>query len=118
METVGEWLVSSGIASNGFAAGHIIDGLKLNGLPREEQEARARLYRAWRSKTEKDKKKLIPSYQAYQLAIYGLAPGDVVERQRTFLTQAEAEKSLGEYIMREAERERLIDMKIDAQNNE
>jgi len=81
MNTVGEWLVSSGIARHGKQAGYIIDGLKLNSLPREEQEARAKIYRLWRPASEKDKKKLIPTYQAYQLAIYGLASGDVVERQ-------------------------------------
>lgn len=89
-QSITEWMVDEKIANHGIQAGHIKDGLKLEGLPREEQEARCRLYRAWRTKT--DKKNDIPSWQAYQLAIAGIDPRDVLERQ--------------------------IDMKIDAQNNE
>lgn len=81
MDSITEWMITEGIAQHGAQAGHIAEGLKLAGLPREEQEARCRLYRKWRSKSEKDKKKLIPSWQAYQLAIAGVDPSDVQERQ-------------------------------------
>ena len=79
MKSITEWLVDEKIAENGFASGHIAEGLKLAGLPREEQEKRCRLYRAWRPKT--DKKNDIPAWQAYDLAIAGIDPDGVVERQ-------------------------------------
>jgi len=79
MNSITEWLVESGIAQHGKQAGHIAEGLKLAGLPREEQEARARLYRRWRPKT--DKKNMLPTAQAYDLAIAGIDPSDVQERQ-------------------------------------
>lgn len=79
MESITEWLVSQKIAQNGIAAGHIKTGLKLEGLPRAEQEARCRLYRAWRPKT--DKKNMMDSKQAFDLAIYGLSPDEVEVRQ-------------------------------------
>ena len=72
-------MVDEKIADNGFAAGHIAEGLKLAGLPREEQEERCRLYRKWRPKT--DKKNMLPTAQAYDLAIAGIDPADVQERQ-------------------------------------
>lgn len=79
MKSITEWLVDEKIADNGFAAGHIAEGLKLSGLPREEQEKRCRLYRKWRPKT--DKKNMLPTVQAYDLAIAGIDPADVQERQ-------------------------------------
>jgi len=90
MTNIIEWMIENKIADNNFSAAHIANGLKLAGLDQAEQEARCRLYRRWRAKT--DKKNDIPSWQAYQLAIAGIDPRDVLERQ--------------------------IDMKIDAQNNE
>lgn len=74
-----EWLVTEKIAENGFAAGHIYAGLKLQGLPEAEQKARCILYRRWRKKT--DKKNDIPSWQAYELAIAGIDPDNVPARQ-------------------------------------
>ncbi len=82
MESITEWMVALKIADNGFAAGHIAEGLKLAGLPREEQEARCKLYRRWRPKT--DKKNMLPTAQAYDLAIAGIDPADIVERQIEF----------------------------------
>jgi len=75
-----EWLVSSGLAQNRFAAGYIYNGLKLQGLLTEaEQKARCELYRKWRPKT--DKKDMLPTWQAYELAIAGIDPDNVAERQ-------------------------------------
>ena len=74
-----EWMVTERIAENGFAAGHIYAGLKLQGLPEAEQKARCILYRKWRKKT--DKKNDIPSWQAYELAIAGIDPDNVPARQ-------------------------------------
>lgn len=82
MKTLTEWLVEQGLADNGISAGHIVTGLKLNGLTRDEQEARCRLYRKWRPKT--DKKNDIPSWQAFDLAIAGIDPDDVQPRQIDF----------------------------------
>ncbi len=82
MNSITEWLVEQGLAQNGFAAGHMYIGLKLADLPREAQEARCRLYRKWRSKT--DKKNLLPTNQAYDLSIAGIDPADVEVRQIDF----------------------------------
>lgn len=81
MKSITEWLVDEKIAENGFAAGHIFDGLNLNALPRAEQESRCILYRKWRPKTDKKHKNDIPAWQAYQLAIAGIDPADVSVRQ-------------------------------------
>jgi len=74
-----EWMVTAGIAQNGFAAGHIYAGLKLQGLTEAEQKARCELYRKWRPKT--DKKDMLPTWQAYELVIAGIDPDNVAERQ-------------------------------------
>jgi len=66
-----EWMVTAGIAQNGFAAGHIYAGLKLQGLTESEQKARCELYR----------KDMLPTWQAYELAIAGIDPDNVTERQ-------------------------------------
>lgn len=79
MNYITEWMIEKGIASHGIAAGHIFAGLKLEDLPRTEQEARCILYRAWRPKT--DRKNQVPTYQAYDLAIAGIDPADVEIRQ-------------------------------------
>jgi len=78
-QSITEWMVTERIADNGFAAGYIKTGLKLESLDRVAQEARCRLYRKWRKKT--DKKNDIPSKQAYDLAIAGIDPADVPVRQ-------------------------------------
>jgi hypothetical protein len=70
MKSITEFMVDEHIAENGYAAGHIYTGLKLQGLPREEQERLCRLYRRNRPKT--DKKNDIPSWQAYALTIAGI----------------------------------------------
>jgi hypothetical protein len=95
MKTLTEWMVEAGIAENGFSAGYIKVGLKLDGIDRAEQEARCRLYRAWRPKT--DQKDMIPTYQAYDLAIAGIDPADVEVRQMDFQAAAD------EYIDAETE---------------
>lgn len=79
MNSITEWMVEQKLAQNGFAAGHMYIGLKLGNLDRETQEARCLLYRKWRSKT--DKKDMLPTYQAYDLAIAGIDPADVEVRQ-------------------------------------
>lgn len=74
------WMVSSKLAQNEFAASKIATGLKLWELSDEEaMKARILLYRKWRPKT--DKKNMLPTYQAYDLAIAGIDPDDVTERQ-------------------------------------
>ena len=79
MKSITEWMVDEKIAQNGFSAGHISEGLKLYGLPREIQEARCQLYRKWRPKT--DKKDMLPTWQCYELAIAGIDPDNVPVRQ-------------------------------------
>lgn len=79
MSTITEWLVSEKLATNGIAAGHIFEGLKLQGLDRAEQEARCILYRRWRPKT--DKKNGLKSFEAFSLSIAGINPDDVPARQ-------------------------------------
>ncbi len=78
--TIIDAIKSKGYATNDFQAAHIANGLRLYELETEaEQLARVALYRRWRSKT--DKKNDIPAWQAFQLAIAGVDPDDVVERQ-------------------------------------
>lgn len=74
------WMVDEKLAENNFAASHIATGLRLWELPTEDaQKARVLLYRKWRPKT--DKKNMLPTAQAYDLAIAGIDPADVQERQ-------------------------------------
>lgn len=74
------WMVAEKLAQNEFAASKIATGLKLWELPNEAaMQARVKLYRRWRPKT--DKKNTLPTYQAFDLAIAGIDPADVVERQ-------------------------------------
>lgn len=81
------WMVSTKLAQNEFAASKIATGLKLWELPDEEsQKARVTLYRKWRPKT--DKKNMLPTYQAFDLAIAGIDPENVVERQIEMVTDA------------------------------
>jgi hypothetical protein len=81
-----ELLKAEKIATNDFQAAAIANGLKLAGLKTDEERlARARLYRQWRSKT--DKKDILPTYQAYDLAIAGIDPADVQVRQIDLTTQ-------------------------------
>lgn len=75
-----EWMMKEGIATTSFQASAIANGLKLWTLnTTEEKKARILLYRKWRPKT--DKKNQLPTYQAFDLAIAGIDPADVVERQ-------------------------------------
>jgi hypothetical protein len=75
-----ERLITEKIAENAFAAAAIANGLKFADLKDDEERIeRARLYRRWRTKT--DKKNDIPSWQAFALAIAGIDPDDVAERQ-------------------------------------
>lgn len=77
-----ELLITNGIADNQYSAGHIATGLKLWELKTDDEKLeRARIYRLWRPATEKKKSKLIPTYQAYQLAIASIDPADVEPRQ-------------------------------------
>lgn len=78
MNTI-EWMLTNKIAANTIQAANIANGLKLAGLPEDEQQARILLYRKWRPKT--DKKNQLPTWQAFELAIAGIDPADVVERQ-------------------------------------
>lgn len=74
------WMVSEKLAQNEFAASKIANGLKLWELTDEEaQKARVRLYRKWRPKT--NKKDMLPTHQAFDLAIAGIDPDDVQEKQ-------------------------------------
>ena len=77
---INDWMIEQKIAQNGIQARHIFEGLKLHTLATdEERKARVALYRKWRPKT--DKKNQLPTWQAFDLAIAGIAPADVVERQ-------------------------------------
>lgn len=80
------WMVSEKLAQNEFAASKIATGLKLWELPDEDaMKARVILYRKWRPKT--DKKNMLPTYQAFDLAIAGIDPADVVERQIELISE-------------------------------
>ena len=74
------WMVSEKLAVNQFAASQIVNGLRAWELDSEDAiKERVKLYRKWRPKT--DKKNMLPTYQAFDLAIAGIDPTDVVERQ-------------------------------------
>ena len=47
-----EWIVSEKLATNNFAAAHVANGLKLAGLPEDEQKRRVMEYRKWRRATK------------------------------------------------------------------
>jgi len=75
------WMTENKIAGNEFQANHIFKGLELFDpeLTEAQQKARCFLYRKWRPK--KDKKNEVTSDEAYALAIAGIDPEDVPERQ-------------------------------------
>lgn len=80
-----QWMVSLKLAQNEFAASKIVTGLRLWELSSEDaMKARVLLYRKWRPKT--DKKNMLPTYQAFDLAVAGIDPADVVERQIEMVT--------------------------------
>lgn len=75
-----EWMIQERIATNAFNASAILNGVKAFEVETlAEKKQRVLLYRKWRKKT--DKKNDIPSWQAFQLAIAGIDPDDVPERQ-------------------------------------
>jgi hypothetical protein len=75
-----EWMKENKVASNDIQAANIFAGLELGKLDdAEAMKARVILYRKWRPKT--DKKNQLPTYQAFQLAIAGIDPDSVEERQ-------------------------------------
>ena len=75
-----EWMIQEKIATNAFNASAILNGVKAYQVEStEEKKSRVLLYRKWRKKT--DKKNDIPSWQAFDLAIAGIDPDDVPERQ-------------------------------------
>jgi len=63
-----EWIVANKLAANSFAAAHIANGLKLAGLPEDEQKRRVEQYRLWRRAT-KD-----PPARCYQYVLEGRKP--------------------------------------------
>ena len=72
-----EWIVSEKLAQNNFAAAHIANGLKLAGLPEDEQKRRVEEYRKWR-RASKD----APS-KCYQYVLDGKeAPEEMFEEDR------------------------------------
>jgi hypothetical protein len=73
------WMIAEGLAKNDFQASAIVNGLKLWDVAENERKERVVLYRKWRPKT--DKKNQLPSWQAFELAIAGIDPADVQERQ-------------------------------------
>ena len=78
-----EWMLAEKIATNGFSASAILNGLKCWKLETDpEKKARILLYRKWRPKT--DKKNQVPEKQAFELAIAGIDPDDVPARQIEF----------------------------------
>ena len=75
-----DWMVQQRIAQNTIQAANIANGLKLAEVADDEARiARILLYRKWRPKT--DKRNQLPTWQAFDLAIAGIDPADVVERQ-------------------------------------
>ena len=75
-----EWMLNRRFAQNAIQAANIANGLKLAELKTDEERcSRILLYRKWRPKT--DPKNQLPTYQAFDLAIAGIDPADVVERQ-------------------------------------
>jgi hypothetical protein len=63
-----QWIVDRKLAANNFAAAHIANGLKLAGLPEDEQMRRVEQYRLWRRAT-----KDAPS-KCYQYVLEGRMP--------------------------------------------
>jgi hypothetical protein len=91
-----EQLVNMKLAENVFSASNMANGLKLADLPTDEAKIeRAMLYRKWRPKS--DKNDMLPTWQAYDLAIHGIDPDDVKPRQMEFSDAAD------EYLEAEAD---------------
>lgn len=75
-----EQLIAQGVAKNAFQASHIANGLKLAEMVSDtERIERAKLYRRWRNS-----KHTPTSAEAYDLAIAGISPDDVLVRQISF----------------------------------
>ncbi len=75
-----EWMIQEKIATNAFNASAILNGVKAFQVEStEEKKARVLLYRKWRTKT--DRKNLLPTNQAFDLAIAGIDPDNVEPRQ-------------------------------------
>lgn len=84
-----------GNVSNDFQASAIANGLKAWECDEAELVKRVKLYRKWRPKT--DKKNMLPTSQAFDLARAGIDPDDVPERQiDLFDKSASLEKSIKE----------------------
>lgn len=84
MREIMDWMIAEGIAKNDFQASAIVNGLKLWELPSNpERRARVVLYRKWRplTETKKSKRAELPAWQAFELAIAGIDPDHVTERQ-------------------------------------
>lgn len=47
-----QWIVDEKLAQNNFAAAHVANGLKLAGMPEDEQKRRVMEYRKWRRATK------------------------------------------------------------------
>ena len=63
-----QWIVDEKLAVNNFAAAHIANGLKLAGLPEDEQKRRVEQYRLWR-RASKD-----APVKCYQYVLDGKEP--------------------------------------------
>ena len=75
-----QWMIENRIAQNPIQAANIANGLKLIDLPDDTARIeRVTLYRRWRPKT--DRKNQLPTWQAFELAIAGIDPAGVVDRQ-------------------------------------
>ena len=88
-----QWMIENRMAQNTIQAANIANGLKLVELATDEERiARIKLYRKWRPKT--DKKNQLPTWQAFDLAIAGIDPADVVERQLQMEIEEQADRYL------------------------
>lgn len=87
MSEITQWMIQNRIGHNVIQAQNIYKGLKLEGMTYDEQVERVILYRKWCPKT--DKKNQVPTKQAFDLAIAGIDPADVITRQMEFEQEPE-----------------------------
>ena len=79
-ESLIQFFVDTKLAENVWSAANMANGLRLAELPDDEARIeRAKLYRKIRPKS--DKNDMLPTWQAYALAIAGIDPSDYPARQ-------------------------------------
>jgi hypothetical protein len=90
-----QWTIDNKVSDNIFSSANTLTGLRNSAnemsyqFPETEDGLKSLvlLYRKWRPKT--DKKNILLSWQAYQLAVAGIEPDDIQPRQIELFEEAQ-----------------------------